>query len=414
MLRPKHLFGICIASLFTRRTVRRCSTRRPDVRRRTEARDALVESLERRILLSGAGLGPGNILVSGEIAGTNWLFEYTPDGELVRSFEVPDASFDSSATERIRDIVVGPDGLIRIFNGTFAPYVTTLAPFAGTFEHRRPADWSIVNATGYGKIAILGDYIFVHDMATAGSPDKGLVRFDATDFSATRFGESHEFLYVTAGFDGLVYGRDATGLMHVFNPITLEKLRTFMVPFGHGAAVAANGEVFTAATDRIFHYDGQGNLLKTLSTGASNLVDIDLHPDGRLVASGHFGEVFLTDTTLEGVTSSFSIAANPAFVAFTDALTAETRRQSPSMPSTRRTRTRALRGSSPRSMPTTIPWSTGSSPARNTAVSNAGRAARLPTRRTPTSTARTCSRSRRSTASPRQHGDGDGRGLARG
>jgi hypothetical protein len=78
-----------------------------------------------------APLTAGNILVSRSSA--YQLVEFTPAGAVVQTFNIPSPG---AATEYLRDAVVGLNGIVYLYNGTFDPVVTILNPTTGVTSDR--------------------------------------------------------------------------------------------------------------------------------------------------------------------------------------------------------------------------------------------------------------------------------------
>ncbi|QRO02148.1 hypothetical protein JRI60_25615 [Archangium violaceum] len=278
------------------------------------------------LLLSLAGVGQaaaeplqeGNVLISTG----NSVYEYTREGAWVRTLPVPYPTGTRPATEYVRDMVVDADGNLQVYNGTFDPYLSRYDVAVGGWDHSTYAGWSTANNVSYGGIARHGDSVFVTDMMTYGTGDepKGLVRFNLLSGGAQRFADTVDFIDVTVGLDGLVYGLAYDEYrIYVYDPNTLAQVRTLSLPFGlsiRGIAVSKTGEIYGASwNDSIYRFSSTGAQLGVVPTGAYDLTDIDLSEDGTLVAGSRFGKIIFTDLTLSGV-RSFSVGGSEAFVTF--------------------------------------------------------------------------------------------------
>jgi hypothetical protein len=74
--------------------------------------------------------------------------------------------------------------------------------------------------------------------------------------------------------------------------------------------------MFVADWDgRIYKYTSGGTLEQSVPTGAFNLLDIDLHPDGTLIVGGRFGDVVLSDISLQSM-QPLSVGSGLTYVAF--------------------------------------------------------------------------------------------------
>jgi hypothetical protein len=263
---------------------------------RTGCLAALVLIFSARLVPAHAApLTFGNILVSAE---TFQLREFTPSGVLVQTFAIPAVPGGDGAP---RDIVVDALGNVEIYNGTFLPFLTTLNPTTGTvLKNTTFPGWSTVSNGTFGGIAAFGDFVYVTDMRTAGagSPD-GIIRFNINDFSGMRFDSGTEYTDASMGRDGRLY---ALGVdLAVFDPVSMSLLKRVTLPFIdlRSIAVDQNGDIFAVAfnDDRIYHFNSNGGLLRTLSTGVRSFWDIDIDGDGRLIASSG-ASLVLTDRSL--------------------------------------------------------------------------------------------------------------------
>lgn len=257
---------------------------------------------------SGATLGPSNLLVSGLSSGT--LFEYTPQGALVQQFATPDFS---SGFHDLRDIATGPDGRVHMYNGTFAPALTTLDPVSGQITNRQATGWSTINNISYGGIGVWQNSVFVTDMRTGGDGDTGgIVRFDlqsqAWSRLTTPFGQ--EYTDLTMGLDGLLYALG--GGVDVFDPASGTFLRHITLSGSsdvRGIAVDGTGSIFAADWNgSVSRYSPTGTLQLRNQLSGESLTDIDVNWRGELVVGSRFGRVLLSDGTLQDL-GSFNAGA---------------------------------------------------------------------------------------------------------
>lgn len=257
----------------------------------------------------GAEFQPGNILVSSQ----NTLYEYTLDGILVSQMPIP----QSASNEVARDIILLDDGSLAVYNGTFNPELSIYD--GSTWENMNFEGWSTVNNGSYGGIANIGNNIFVTDCRTAGAEARGLLSIDLSENSANRFIDNSDYIDVTVGRNGLIYGlRNFYGDVDIFNPATLTLLRS--VDLGHSSSSRSvtaneNGEIFMVSwRGYIAHFDSNGVLLNTLSIGG-NLHDINIDSEGYIIVGSRFGQIYLCD---ESLSDYFRIDVSDvnAFVAF--------------------------------------------------------------------------------------------------
>jgi outer membrane protein assembly factor BamB len=267
-------------------------------------------------------LAPGNLLAS-DLFG-NRLFEYTPAGTVVRTVPFPN--------EHLRDIAVGPGGVVQAYNGSQNPQLSTFVPATGAITGQTLAGWSCFNNISYGGIGVIGDGVFVTDMLTFnGGEPQGIIRFSTTGGAPLRFATAQEYQDLTVGGDGLIYalrGGLRASQIDVFDPTTFAPVRTVTLSSDvtaadvRGLAVSAAGAIYAAAWNgQVYALSPAGLALNSRATGTSGLADIDLDDAGRLLVGSRIGEVILTDVTLASQTS-FVVAGGPTVhVAFATPLT---------------------------------------------------------------------------------------------
>jgi hypothetical protein len=275
-----------------------------------------VRHLEDRVL-------PANILVSTDGAYPQQHFrEYTTAGVLVRSVNIP----PGGTAEDARDLAADSNGNVLFYNGTFSPYLSTYNAHTGAWAHQTHAGWSTVNNVSYGGLALFGDYAFVTDMSTAGATDKGIVRFNRIDGTSTRFAGSTEFIDLTIGLDGKLYGL-AGNSINVYDPVSTVLERTVTLPTLLGGvtqdyrAIAVNnyGDIYAATWNEDIHrFFGSGTYWHSTTLSAPSfydLTDIDASADGKLLVGARSGHVVQLTQALTGATY-FSTGTKPVFVAF--------------------------------------------------------------------------------------------------
>ena len=290
-------------------------------------------------------LNPGYIPNEGEIIGSflvnsdGLILEYariqTEFGAINTSL-VGSKVLGDSYSEQLRDIVVTPDGTLHTYDGTFNPSLQSYSWQSSYSQHNIQtfSGWSTVNNGSYGGIDYYQNYVFVTDMKTYGSNEdeaQGIIRFSQTE-PAIRFAESGNFIDLTVGLDNLIYGLESYGEISVYDPETLELVRSFTLQDKYnnyrGIAVNAEGEIFSAAWDgNIYYFDPEGfivdvnqaNISGIIDLNTNNFNDINISPDGKeLIASDRNGLVALLsikDRSLE-LQDVFSTGGNSAFVSF--------------------------------------------------------------------------------------------------
>lgn len=289
-------------------------------------------------------LDPGYITNEGEIIDS---FLVNSDGVIleyariqteygINTSLVASTSLNYSSTEQLRDFVITPDRTLHLYAGTFEPTLQSYNWQSSDIENTQTyAGWSTANNISYGGIDYYQNYVFVTDMKTYGSNEdvaKGIIRFSQTEESATRFAEEGNFIDLTVGLDNLIYGLESYGKISVYDPESLELVRSFTLQDKYndyrGIAVNAEGEIFSAAwSGDIYYFDPQGSILDVNRANTSGIIDlntnnfndINISPDGtELIASDRNGLIALlsiNDRFLE-LQDVFPTGGNSAFVSF--------------------------------------------------------------------------------------------------
>jgi len=221
---------------------------------------------------------------------------------------------------------MGVSNNVHVYNGTFSPYMSTYNTVTGDWSHITKSGFSTVNNVSYGGIDIFGSTVFATDMATAdpGTP-KGVISFDIRTGAATRFAEATEPEDLTIGLDGLLYTLNRDVAIS-YDPNTFALLGSINIGSGDNRSIAVdeNGDIFVARWDGdINHFDMDGNLLNSISPGCDwigfdtqcEFIDIDISLGGQLALGTRFGEILLTDTSLNNVTT-FDVGSSETFVDF--------------------------------------------------------------------------------------------------
>jgi hypothetical protein len=267
-------------------------------------------------------LTPGDILVSStNNLQTNVLREYTPTGTLVQTFSVPTAPGGDAF---IRGIATDTSGNVQIYNGTFSPYLTTLNPSTSTFANHTISGWSTINNIYYGGLVVDGNYAYATDMATAnsGGPN-GIVQFNLTNFSATRFASgpangSGDYIQVGLGLNGKLYapwpgGSPVGDNIDVIDPNSMTK-STITLPFlfqVSGVTADQCGDIYAVGAlgdGHIYKLDSNGDVLASIATGFTDLTGLEISNSGQLLTDSKSGEVIMTNTSFSQLTS-FSVGS---------------------------------------------------------------------------------------------------------
>jgi hypothetical protein len=286
----------------------------PDPRRQQPA----VEALEDRLVPAG------DILVTAAGPYPQHLFqEYTPSGALVRSVNIP--ATPGSSFDYARDLVQDPSGKVYVYNGTFTPYLAAYDPASNSWAQSTYAGWSTVSNVSFGGLAEFQNYVYATDMATAGAMQNGVVRFNLADGSATRFGNV-DFTDLNVGLDNKLYAL-AGSILYVYDPISTTLIRKVTLPSAdyRGLAVAANGDIYTAAWNNVisrFSATGapKGSITLNSSNGAPFMFnwtdDIDIAPDGTLAIGTFSGFIARMSGSFTNITYVNTGTNNQVFVTF--------------------------------------------------------------------------------------------------
>jgi hypothetical protein len=248
---------------------------------------------------------PGNLLVTTfNYTSPTYIREYSTNAVLAATYLVPNVG------EQARDLVVDGLGGIHIYNGTFAPKLSSLNPQNNTWTERTFPGWSSVGNLSYGGIATFENYVFAGDMTTYGAEASGIIRFDLANNTAQRFADGGQFIDLTAGWDGLLYGLlpyiSSEGTrVYVYHPSTMEFIRYFDLAVGlRGISVDANGHVFGVDwSGYIHHLNANGQIIKSVFSGTTGLSDIDLTPDGQIAIGSRISNLIMTDRSLNSITT---------------------------------------------------------------------------------------------------------------
>lgn len=135
------------------------------------------------------------------------LLEYTSFGELVAARDLPVAESGGA-----RDLVTDALGNVQIFNGTFAPRLTTFDSHADGFvpEEVRFDGWSTDDLPSGGGLASYRNYVYATDAKTQSDTraERGIVRYNLAS-PTEPFERFHSQLGgvvdLNVGLDGLLY-----------------------------------------------------------------------------------------------------------------------------------------------------------------------------------------------------------------
>jgi hypothetical protein len=283
----------------------------------------VVEILEDRLVPSG------NLLVTTAGPSQQVFEEFNAAGSLVRTVNIPAPPGTSGDTAR--DLVQDSSGNVYVYNGTFNPALATYHAATSSWTQQNYTGWSTVNNVSYGGLGLYQNFIFASDMTTAGDPagqSDGVIRFNLSDGTATRFGQGTDYFDVRVGLDGKVYalGGVSGQTVSVFDPNTMALLNTITLPSGNdyrGIAVNAAGDIFTANWgNTVTHFNSAGNLLASVTlTGPGTgyfyaPMDIDIASDGTIVVGTYSGHVVQMTSSFTNISYFQASTTSGVFVSF--------------------------------------------------------------------------------------------------
>ncbi len=258
----------------------------------------------------------GDILVTE--GGARKVFEYTPLGALVQTFDVPRAGWqdNTAGTETIRDVATTASGKLVVFDGTFHAGISVLDPTTGIWNQYQIRGLSTFNNVTTGKVAVSGNYAFATDSSTAGGEEEGIVRINLSDGTWTRFAsgvDGDDVLDISMGGDGLVYSMNGNGspagqFLEGYDPVTLAHVKHIELPQSFVWGAGLNSRSFAVdALGNMYLNQLYGPLFKMSPTmdivgdysytQTSYIDDMDRGADGTTLLTEFDGRVVLLDAS---------------------------------------------------------------------------------------------------------------------
>lgn len=268
------------------------------------------------VLAFGGRLARAGLFVSvneftGAFPNPIYVAEYSTTGSRIQTLpSVPFPGGDSVSEHALRDLVVGPDNSLYVYNGTFTPTLARYDFGKSTWSQMSFNGWSTVNNGTYGGLSSSGRYVYATDMDTFGAASQGIVRFDTQGGATIRLANSIQPNDLAIGLNGVAYMLDGSGsprdTVYQFDLNTLAPLASISVAFAdHRAiAIAPDGSFFLADWEGVIRrYSPSGVLIDSLYVPGALFSDIDISADGELaLGTGFVGEVILTDVNLDSFT----------------------------------------------------------------------------------------------------------------
>lgn len=266
--------------------------------------------------LAGASLFTGDLVVQSQTPGavSFRMTEYELDGTPIQTI-IPEQAPASSDSWHPRDMVIGDDGRLYLYNGTFDPYLSIYDPISDAWSHRTHSGWLTFNNVSYGGIARSGDQVFVTNMQPSVG---GVVAFNTALGTSTDFASGLVPIDLNLGLDGKLWVLQGS-VAHAFDPASFASLGSVSVAAGgsdiRSLAVDAEGNFYLATWGgQVARLAPDGSLVNTLSFGSS-LTDIDVSPTGLLAVGTRLDGAWLSDTSLSAAVQIESGRWN-SFVAF--------------------------------------------------------------------------------------------------
>ena len=246
----------------------------------------------------------GNLLINSQTPGAaNYrVTEYDSSGNLLQTF-TPTPSPNSNDLWNTRDLVVGQNGNLHVFNGTFDPYLATYDAVAETWSYRTHTDWSTINNSSYGGIGIIGDNVFVTNMGTAGQNTNGVVMFDLFNGTSSDVVTGVDTIDLTVGLDDSLWVLTSSRQAVQYDTTTFSVLDTVNLNGFNDVrsiAVDANGDFIIGSwSGFVARLDSSGSLINQFNTGFS-ILDVDISTDGTVAFGSRSDGTWLSDANLNG------------------------------------------------------------------------------------------------------------------
>lgn len=274
------------------------------------------------------GMGPVAIEPASLLVSSGYLIHgYNFEGAHSRDYPVLGSSGEvghpTDSYDFLRDLAVGPSGIVYGVSGTFTPSLRIWDPVSGSWSTAAAVDWEASNGTDPGGLAVMESFVFVTDSQF--EAEQTLLRYDTATDSWFRFGRSEFYKEIAAGWDGQLYALrfSDSATVDKYNPMTLQLIGsvTLQTPVD-AIAAAADGRIYglSLVPSTIFRFSPLGVIEDSVEENFVLAADLDLSSDGRIAIGTRLVGWGVTTTALGPVT--FFPApqgdAHPTYVAFAE------------------------------------------------------------------------------------------------
>ncbi|MGD8414421.1 MAG: FlgD immunoglobulin-like domain containing protein [Candidatus Latescibacterota bacterium] len=264
---------------------------------------AVVVSLP--VPLAADPFTPGNLLVTYN----NRLFEFTPGGVKVQVVLVPYPSDPRPPDEIVRGVLCDVTSDAVLINGA---YLTTYSPLAGGVWTHHACNWWDLSAS----IGRSGQWLY----ASGGGGVYGTLleeinRFDSDGgYACEQFYPGTRYHDMSVGLDGLLYALLGHNLLQVFDPVTLEMIRTVDLEFDVNVFdVDEGGQIYGVSGLLFSKFDPNGTRLAYAQLPLTLVEsDLEISENGTVAIGYAYGQVVLTSTSF-GTPLVFRVGSAPGY-----------------------------------------------------------------------------------------------------
>jgi hypothetical protein len=196
------------------------------------------------------------------------------------------------------------DGQLQVFNGTFAPSLSTWDPQAQTWNHETFGDWGVSNSGTRGRVAVLGSKVYLTQMQNGNF----IICFDQETNAVVRLQVPGRPQDVVIGQDGFLHVLSSDRYVDTYNPANLSFVkRVDLSPIlgtttRTGIAVDRESNIFVVDFDaQISKVSRTGEVIATLVAEPAvgrNFWDVDLDGNGNVIAGLDSNHIFVADSNL--------------------------------------------------------------------------------------------------------------------